>query len=279
MHASSNSDLGSDVSSHSDSPSGSGPGALTSSLLDRHGFRHAFFTRHGGASIGSFRSLNFSVAVGDEAAAVAANLASAARRLDIARDKLFFVSQVHGSVTAVVDGSALPHEILGVEADAVLSRTQGVACAVRTADCVPVLLADAAVGQVAAVHAGWRGVVAGVLGAAVRDLRALSASSGPMIAAIGPHISVDAFEVSEEVASQIQSVCAEPIVFRRYGTKPHVDLRRAARAQLFAAGLADADVDDVPGCTVLDAERFFSYRRDGARSGRHLSAIVCRTKS
>ncbi len=275
MHASSISDSGSSSGPDSGSESGPQPGVLTSPLLERHGFRHAFFTREGGASVGPFRSLNFSAAVGDEASAVAANLARARRYLGVDEGKLCFVSQVHGVATALVDGTASPGDLLKLEADAVLTRARGVACAVRTADCVPVLLADVEAGTVAAVHAGWRGVVAGAVEAALGRLRALSAGGGEWVAAVGPHISVSAFEVSEEVADELQASCPVPIVSREYGDRPHVDLRRAVRAQLVSAGLADGDVDDVRGCTVLDAERFFSYRRDGARSGRHLSAIVC----
>ncbi len=244
----------------------------------RRGFRHAFFTREGGVSTGPFCSLNFSVAAGDDPQAVAANLASARQKLGVDAGKLCFVSQVHGVETAIVDGTLSPAELLRVEADAVLTAVNGVACAVRTADCVPVLLADVETGCVAAVHAGWRGIVAGVVGAAVSRIRVLSGSHGTLTAAIGPHISAAAFEVSEGVAAELQEACPEPVVQRAPGEKPRVDLRRAVRAQLVAAGLADDEVDDVPGCTVLDAKQFFSYRRDGARSGRHLSAIVCRTR-
>jgi len=245
-------------------------------MLTELGFRHAFFTRVGGVSTGPFESLNFSVAVGDELEAVSANLAAASRSLGVEDAKLCFVSQVHGARAAVVHGGQSRDDLLQLEADAVVTGTPGVACAVRTADCVPVLLADLETGFVAAAHAGWRGVVGGVLGAAVEELRALSGEEGRIVAAIGPHISLDAFEVSEDVALQIQSVCHKAVVSRTYGDRPHVDLRVAVRDHLVRAGVPDASVDDVEGCTMLDGSRFFSYRRDGARSGRHLSAIVCR---
>jgi YfiH family protein len=138
-----------------------------------------------------------------------------------------------------------------------------------------VLLADPASGAVAAVHAGWRGVVAGVVEAAVTRLAELGAKPSDVLAAIGPHISLAAFEVSEDVAHQLEAVSPEAhVVDRTSWAKPHVDLRRIVRAKLRALGLGNERIDDVPGCTVLEPERFFSFRRDGARSGRHLSAIV-----
>jgi copper oxidase (laccase) domain-containing protein len=130
---------------------------------------------------------------------------------------------------------------------------------------------------VAAVHAGWRGIVAGVIPAAVATLRAEAAFPPELIAAIGPHISSRAFEVSSEVAGEIAEACGDAsVVDHARGPKPYVDLRRAARLQLGRAGLLDRDIDDVPGCTLSDSARFFSFRRDGQHSGRHLSAITPR---
>jgi YfiH family protein len=145
---------------------------------------------------------------------------------------------------------------------------------VRTADCVPVLIADVESGAVAAVHAGWRGVVARIVDAAIDRLAPSSPSS--LIAAIGPHIRGDAFEVGEDVAHQIAAAAhGEDIIVRR-APKPHVDLAKALKAQLTARGVADDRIDDVGGCTLTEPERFFSHRRDAGKTGRHLSAIVAR---
>jgi len=97
-----------------------------------------------------------------------------------------------------------------------------------------------------------------------------------LVAAIGPHISVQAFEVSEDVAETILKASLDPHIVDRSQAKPHVDLRRMLRAELRSQGLDDAAIDDVWGCTVLEPARFFSFRRDGKASGRHLSAIVPR---
>lgn len=249
-----------------------GPTALYSSLLTQHGFRHAFFTRLGGASSGPFASLNFSFAVGDRSECVDANLRLAARTLGVDVSRLYFASQVHGRDVVEIRGHEEQRRIVFTEADAVVSAATDVACAVRTADCLPVLLADPLTGRTAAVHAGWRGLVAHVLEAALRVLAPATTSS--CIAAIGPHISATAFRVADDVALQLQAACPEATPVRRNGNEVYVDLRWTARAQLHALGLQPANIDDVMGCTYSDPERFFSYRRDGKVSGRHLSAIV-----
>lgn len=241
---------------------------VRSALLDEHGFAHGFSTRQGGVSEGPFASLNLARTVGDDPAAVAENT----RRFEAAIGgpaRLYEVSQVHGDALVEVAGEPVA-DIRRIEADGLLARIAGAAVAVRTADCVPVLLADPETGAVAAVHAGWRGVEARIVGGAVARL-------GPaprLLAAIGPHIRLDAFEVGPEVAERIAAVAhGEPVVERRE-PRPHVDLARAVRAQLVHAGVER--IDDVGGCTHAEADRFFSHRRDRGNTGRHLSAIAAR---
>lgn len=248
---------------------------LESRLLRAEGFRHAFFTRNGGVSSGAYRSLSFSVAAGDTKENVRTNLERAALALGVDVGRVFFLSQVHGRETHALHGDETAASVLEREGDALASRFAGVACGVRSADCVPVLIADRRGGAVAAAHAGWRGTVRGVLTSAVETVRAL-APAADLIAAIGPHISQAAFEVSHEVAEEIASASLDSDVVDRSRAKPHVDLRRVLRAELRALGLAETAIDEVPGCTVLEPARFFSFRRDGKQSGRHLSAIVPR---
>jgi len=171
------------------------------------------------------------------------------------------VKQVHGARAVPAAESA------GQEADALVARP-GPACAVgvRVADCVPVLVASTDTGAVAAIHAGWRGVVAGVVPAGVELL-----GRGALLAAIGPCIGACCFEVGADVAERIG------FVTRRAGDKAYVDLRAAVRAQLRVLGLADDAIDDVPGCTKHEPDRFHSFRRDGANSGRMLAAIATRS--
>jgi YfiH family protein len=162
------------------------------------------------------------------------------------------------------------------EADAIVGRSSGpgaVAVGVRVADCVPILVGDGASGDAAAIHAGWRGVVAGVVPAAIagllRDPRGHAARRAErLVAAIGPCIGACCFEVGRDVAQRIGFVA------REVGEKAYVDLRAAVRAQLVTAGMRTERIEDVPGCTKHEPRRFHSFRRDGADSGRMLAAIA-----
>jgi hypothetical protein len=250
---------------------------LTSPLLSAAGFRHAFFTRGGGVSEGPYRSLNCSFSVGDAEGRVQTNLERAAGALGLGAAQLVWLAQIHGRDVRVVRPSDSTEMVRDWPGDGLVTRVASLACGVRVADCVPVLIGDRKSGFVAAVHAGWRGVVARVIEATVWCLRAELGDPGDFVAAIGPHISVAAFEVSDDVAAALASASRAPAVDRTLGPKPHVDLRKIVRAQLCEVGVPDDQVDDVPGCTVGDAKRFFSFRRDGPRSGRHLAAIVPRS--
>ncbi len=169
------------------------------------------------------------------------------------------VKQVHGA------RAVRAAEAEGQEADALVGEGAGVAVGVRVADCVPVLIADEGTGDVAAIHAGWRGVVAGVVRAGFELL-----AGERHVAAIGPCIGACCFEVGVDVAEQVG------FVVHRRGDKAYVDLRAAVRAQLEALGIERKRIEDVAGCTRHEPERFHSFRRDGAASGRMLAAIVAR---
>jgi YfiH family protein len=248
---------------------------LESQLLLRAGFRHAFFTRAGGVSTGPYESLSFSVAVGDSPENVAENLTRAAAVLGVSPDRIYFLSQVHGTSVVTVDGSEPRERVLAREGDAVLSTVVDLACGVRSADCVPVLLGDRRSGAAVAIHAGWRGVVRGAVESGVAELRKLAGSGAELVAAIGPHIREPAFEVSPDVAAELARVSPVPAVNTPPGGgKPHVSLARIVTAKLCALGVAERNIDDVGGCTAHEPGRFFSFRRDGKIGGRHLSAIV-----
>lgn len=250
---------------------------LYSSLLNEHGFRHAFFMRNGGVSRPPYATLNFSTAGGDDAAAVATNLARAATELGVAAANVFYLSQVHGCEARQVRPGDDREALLHTSGDITVSDSSDVACGVRMADCPAVLLADCESGAVAAVHSGWRGTVQGAAIAGVEVLRDLLGRQPGrrerLIAAIGPHIERCCFEVGQDVADEI-AACSSlgADIIEQRDPRPHVDLRRALEAQLRAAGVED--IDHVPGCTMCDAEHFHSYRRDGPRSGRMLAAIV-----
>lgn len=259
--------------------------ALQSPLLLEAGFRHAFFTRLGGVSLPPWDSLNFAAGVGDDPAAVAENVRRAEQALGLAPGRLYFLSQVHGTAFRALEGTEGWDEVVRSVGDITLSAAAGVGCGIRTADCVPILLADRRTGAVAAVHSGWRGTASRVAVTGVRALRELIGAAGAepeLIAAIGPHIEACCFEVGDDVARELaaassagESAIRKP-ANQAEPNKPHVDLRRIVRAQLEECGLEPSAIDDVPGCTVCDKERFHSFRRDRDRSGRLLSAIVAR---
>lgn len=249
---------------------------LTSALLCAHGFAHAFSTRRGGVSAPPFDALNLGRAVGDDAAAVAENHARLARAAGYEPARLFETSQVHGAGVHVLAGASV-EATRAIEADALLARVPGDAVGVRTADCVPVLVGDPETGAALAVHAGWRGVAARIVPLAVRRLLEVTgAPAARLVLAIGPHIRLRAFEVGDEVAAAIAAASEPGVVVRDLGPRPHVDLARAVRVQLSALGVEPERVDDVGGCACDEPERFYSHRRDGARSGRMLSVIVAR---
>ncbi|APR84728.1 Hypothetical protein A7982_10077 [Minicystis rosea] len=252
--------------------------AVTSQLLEQAGFRHAFFTRLGGVSRPPWDTLSFAFSVGDDPEAVRENFARAARLLGVPVERVYVLSQVHGTASRVLTGDETFDEVVRSVGDVTLSRVAGVACSVRSADCTPILVADRTTGAVAAIHSGWRGTVANVAAAGVAALRDLIGGQGDLVAAIGPHIQACCFEVGDDVAAELAACSAlgESAVLRADGRKPHVDLRRIVRAQLESAGMHPDAIDDVLGCSVCDKERFHSYRRDGAVSGRMLSSIVAR---
>lgn len=186
----------------------------------------------------------------------------------IEKERLYQARQVHGKALVVAGGD--PIATAKIEADALVAEPRsGHAVAIRVADCVPVLLADPHTGRVAAVHAGWRGVEQRILDVAVDTMK-----ESALYAAIGPCIGPCCFEVGDDVADRIAKVSASAVVVRRAGEKAYVDLRLAVRTQLRALGLEDVSIEDVPGCTRCEPERFHSYRRDGKDSGRLLGIIV-----
>jgi YfiH family protein len=183
--------------------------------------------------------------------------------------------QVHDRGVLLVDGRDSAARVATVPADAIISDGPGFACAVRTADCVPLLVADVETRRVGAVHAGWRGVVKGALRAAIEQFSARGSDPGHLLVAIGPHISLAAFEVGDEVARELEGAShATGVVVVHEGQKPHVSLVRILNAQLLELGVPQAQIEVLPGCTFTERDTFFSYRRDGRSSGRQLSAIV-----
>lgn len=250
---------------------------LVRSALALTGVRHAFSTREGGVSEGPWASLNLGRPVGDDGdrpEAVEENRRRFAAAAGFEPDHFAEVSQVHGTALVEVSGRWTRADA-AVEADAVWTEQPGVAVAVRTADCAPVLLAAYRADRpvaVAAVHAGWRGACAGIVPAAVAAL----SGCGPaehMRAAIGPTIGPDRFEVGEEVVeAAAKALGRPPKTTPGPRGRPLLDLPHLVEQQLLDAGLPPDHVDVLGLCTFNDP-RFFSHRRDAGRTGRHLSVI------
>lgn len=228
------------------------------------GVVHGFTDRNGGVSVGRFESLNLGGRWGDEPAAVTENLRRVAAEGGFSPEQLRRARQVHGA--AVLRATEVRE---GSEGDAVwVRRNDGLIAGVMTADCVPVLIVDREATVAAAVHSGWKGTVADIVGATVRALSEVVAPSR-LAAAIGPCIELAAFEVGEEVAARF----APAFVQREGFDKPHVDLVAVVRGQLISAGVPAEAIERVGGCTHARPERYFSYRRDGAGIGQMLAFV------
>ena len=260
---------------------------LTLPVLDGlPGVRHGFFTRAGGVSEGVYASLNCGWGARDDPARVAENRARAARRLGVAPEALATVRQVHGVAVHRVEGAVGDGEGRGEkgqggerrrEADALATRTPGRAIAVLTADCAPVLLADAGAGVVGAAHAGWRGALAGVVEAAVAAMEELGARREEIVAAIGPCIGRRSYEVGPEFPAPFTARDpAAAAFFAPVGERFRFDLEGYVADRLRAAGLADVQAASADTCA--DERRFFSHRRARLRGepghGHGLSAIA-----
>lgn len=235
---------------------------------------HGFFTRKGGASSGVYAGLNCGPGSADQREAVAMNRARVATALAVPPERLLSLHQVHSAEVAVAGPEGWAER---PRADAVVTAEPGLALAVLTADCAPVLLADPAAGVVGAAHAGWRGALDGVLEAAVAAMVRLGAERGRIHAAVGPTISQRAYEVGPEFLDRFRD---EGEGYERFfapgpGDRLRFDLPGFVLARLRAAGIGEAGW--IGACTWSEPERFFSYRRTtqagAADYGRLISVI------
>lgn len=238
------------------------PGLMRPDWVLPAGVQACVTTRAGGVSLAPYASFNLGDHVGDDPAAVRANRARLQAELRVAP---LWLSQVHGVVVADADcAQGCP------EADAVLARTGRRACAVMTADCLPVLFCADDASVVAAAHAGWRGLAAGVL---ERTVMAMNVPPARVQAWLGPAIGPQAFEVGDEVRAVF--VADDPGAASAFapglaGGKWMADLFALARRRLARAGIRGVAGGGL--CTVSRTDDFFSYRRDG-RTGRFASLI------
>lgn len=251
--------------------------SLTSPLLAQQPqVKHAFFTRQGGVSAGRFASLNCGLGGKDDAEAVAENRRRARQTLSRKDAPLASVAQVHSP--RVVTLEAPFPEGPRPEADALVTKTPGLTLGVLTADCAPLLFADAKAGVIGAAHAGWRGALDGVAEATLEAMADQGAELTRIAVAIGPCIAQASYEVGPEFKERFLRADAENVRFFRPGSgdRHHFDLKGYVAARLRAAGVTEITVEEADTCA--DAERFFSNRRTmhqgGGPFGSLLSAIL-----
>ena len=250
---------------------------ITSALLDSlSGVRHAFFTREGGVSEGIYASLNIGPGSRDDPGRVMQNRRRAMAHFDLAPEALVTGYQAHSAAVALVER---PWAGPAPQVDGIVTRIAGVVCGALAADCAPVLIADPEARLVAAVHAGWRGALAGVVSEAVRVMAEHGGEPRRMAAAVGPCIGPASYEVGLEFLEAFLAADRANARWFVPGARPEkrlFNLPGYVLAQLAAAGVARAEWT---GCdTFADEARFFSNRRAVHRGesdyGRLLSAIT-----
>ncbi|HEY1562551.1 MAG TPA: peptidoglycan editing factor PgeF [Caulobacteraceae bacterium] len=251
--------------------------ALASPLLAAMaGVRHGFFTRQGGVSTGVFSSLNVGVGSSDEATAVAENRRRAAAAFGVGPERLTTCYQVHSARVVTADrpsGGGRP------QADGVVAGTPDLMCGILAADCAPILLAEPQARIVAAVHAGWRGALAGVVEAGVAAMVAKGAARERIVAAVGPCIGPESYEVGLEFVAAFETEDIAFTAFFKAGARAEkrlFDLPGFVLSRLEAAGVGASEWIGTDTCA--DEARFFSNRRALLRGeadyGRLLSAIM-----
>jgi len=252
------------------------PQPITHPLLTEAGVRHGFFTRRGGVSTGLYQGLNVGVGSHDDPAAVTENRRRAADWMGGELDDLAACYQIHSALVRVAEG---PWKGERPEGDAVVTAVRGPVCAVLTADCAPVLLADARAGVVGAAHAGWKGALGGVIHSTVAAMQALGAEPSRMVAVIGPCIAQASYEVDAVFEDRFVHHDPEAAAFFAPGRDAghrQFDLPGFVLERLNDAGVGRAawTGDD----TRADADRFFSNRRAFQHGepdfGRLISAIT-----
>jgi YfiH family protein len=247
------------------------------SLTNLPGVRHAFFTRAGGVSKGIYESLNSGVGSNDKPENVNENRARMAASLGVTADRFLTAYQIHSPTVTVAETpwSAADRP----RADAIVTRTPGLAIGVSTADCGPVLMTDPEARVIGAAHAGWRGALTGVIEAAIAAMETLGAKRNRIVAAVGPMIRQPNYEVGQDLLDRF--VAAEPDNARFFAPAQRPGHRMFDLAGYVVSTLQRAGIErieDIGHCTYADPAQFYSYRRATHRAepdyGRHVNAIV-----
>ena len=229
-------------------------------------------TRQGGCSTGNYAAFNINGYCGDDEVHIAANKVALCSLLGIDSNRLVMPHQVHDCVVRRIDG---PQQGVIEGVDAVMTDVPQLCIGVSTADCIPVLLYDSTHRAVSAVHAGWRGTVLRIVQKAVETMRdTYGTAPADLQAVIGPGISLDSFEVGDEVYNQFLSAGFDMQPISRRDAKWHIDLPMCNRLQLMEAGIPADHIQMTNICTYQQYDRYFSARRLGVQSGRIYTGIL-----
>ncbi len=229
-------------------------------------------TRQGGCSTGNYAAFNINGYCGDDEVHIAANKVALCSLLGIDSNRLVMPHQVHDCVVRRIDG---PQQGVIEGVDAVMTDVPQLCIGVSTADCIPVLLYDSTHRAVSAVHAGWRGAVLRIVQKAVEAMHdTYGTAPADLQAVIGPGISLDSFEVGDEVYDQFLSAGFDMQPISRRDAKWHIDLPMCNRLQLMEAGIPSNNIQMTNICTYQQYDRYFSARRLGIQSGRIYTGIL-----
>lgn len=230
-------------------------------------------TRHGGCSTGNYAAFNINAYCGDDAEHIAQNHHSLATLLDIPDSHIMMPHQVHGTEVRRID---VPQQEIIEGVDAVMTDVPRLCIGVSTADCIPILLYDEAHHAVCAVHAGWRGTVQRIVHAAIHAMHdTYGTEPFQLCAVIGPGISLESFEVGDEVYQQFADAAFDMKAISKKYAKWHLNLPMCNRLQLEEMGVTDIHLSGI--CTFQQHQDYFSARRLGINSGRIFTGIMLRS--
>lgn len=235
---------------------------------------HGFFGCRGGTSPPPWRGLNIGYDIGDAPARVDENLARVRFQIGVTRHHLFTAKQVHGTGVIEVGRDDHVEEVAQTPADAIFTTCPGVGVGVRTADCVPILLASTSGNFAMAIHAGWRGIVSGIIQTSIECAVRQGQSPEQLRAAIGPCISASHFEVGPDVVRGLEAMNLniEHCIRDGKGDRSFVDLRAVCEAALVSVGVSH--IDQIDRCTYAEPDAYFSHRREEGKTGRQISCIA-----
>jgi len=246
---------------------------IRSKLFEKHHIQGLFSTRHGGISPPPFEHLNLGLNLGDSSDHIQENLRRLCQASNIPLPHRSI--QTHGIETMICQGEGIQHQH---DADILITSTANTSVAVRTADCLPILLIDIHKHIAAAVHAGWRGTAKNIVQIGIQKMQALGAKPEHILASLGPCIGSCCFEVDVKAAQQLAD--SHPQAHQhlhQQKQKSYPDLQAINQCQLLRSGIKKQHIEMVRQCTYCQSRDFFSWRRDQEKSGRMLAIIQCPT--